>query len=87
MANQAKRRVAGVSHGQLELMSSSAGPDTGERDQRENPDVLRPPAVAGRGKEKEIDYTQHALGRLLGNRGPSARDRLRAAVRGQLGRG
>ena len=84
MANHGKRRVAGASHVQLELMSSSAGPDTGEREQREDPDVRRPPAVAGRGKEKEIDYTQHELGRLLGNRGPAARDRLRAAVRAQL---
>ncbi len=85
MANQAKRRVAGASHGQLELISSSARPDDErEKDQPEEPDVLRPPAVERRGNEKEIDYTQHALGRLLGNRGPAARDRLRAAVRGQL---
>ena len=84
MANQRNPRVARASHGQLELMSTSAEPDTGEREQRENPNVRRPPAVAGRGKERESDYAQHELGRLLGNRGPAARDRLRAAVRAQL---
>ena len=84
MANQGKRRVAGTSHGQLELMSSSAKPDAGERDQPGKPDVLRLPAVARRNEDQAIDYTQHELGRLLGNRGPAARDRLRAAVRGQL---
>ena len=84
MANQTRRRAEGASHGQLALMSSSARPDEKEQDQPEKPGVLRPPAVERRGKEKEIDYTQHAVGRLLGNRGPAARDRLRAAVRGQL---
>ena len=33
---------------------------------------------------KEIDYTQNELGRLLGSRGLTARDRLRAAMREQL---
>ena len=84
MANQMNRRAAGTSHGQPELMSSSAKPDAGERDQPGKPDVLRLPAVARRNGDQAIDYTQHELGRLLGNRGPAARDRLRAAVRGQL---
>lgn len=84
MANQTRRRAAGASHGQLELMSSSARPAEKEQDQPEKPGDLRPPAVERRGKDKEIDYTQHALARLLGDRDPAARDRLRAAVRGQL---
>ena len=84
MANQTKRRVAGASHGQLELMPSSVRPDEWEKDQSKELDVLRPPAIEGPGNEKEINYTQHALGRLLGNRDPEARDRLRAAVRGRL---
>ena len=40
--------------------------------------------MARRDKEREIDYTQNELGRLLGNRGPASRARLRAAMRGQL---
>ena len=84
MAKQGKRRVAGTSHGQLELIPGSAGPETGKRDQPRKPDVPPPPAVAQRNGDRAIDYTQHELGRLLGSRGPAARDRLRAAVRGQL---
>ncbi len=84
MANQGKRRFEGVSHGQLELMASSARPDAGERDQPRKPDALRPAGFARRGKEKETDYTQHALGQLLGNRDPVTRNRLRAAVRAKM---
>ena len=40
--------------------------------------------MARRDREKEIDYTQNELGRLLGSRGLTARDRLRAAMREQL---
>ena len=73
-----------MTNGQLELMSGSAKPDAGERDQPGKPDVLRLPAVARRNGDRAIDHTQHELGRLLGSRGPAARDRLRAAMRGQL---
>ncbi len=84
MAVQGKRRVAETSHGQLELIPGSAGPDTGEKGQPGKSDVPPPPAVARRNGDHESDYTQHELGRLLGNRGPASWDRLRAAVRGQL---
>ena len=44
-----------------------------------------PPAlvVTGPGEEDLSDASQHELGRLLGNRSPAARNRLRAAIRMQ----
>ena len=65
-------------------MSSPARPDAGKRDQLRKPDVLRPLAAARRDEDHDGDYTRHELGRLLGSRGPAARDRLRAAMREQL---
>ena len=84
MVKQGNLRVEGVPLGQLELGPSSARPDTGKRDQPRKPDVPPPPAAARRDEDHDSGYTQYELGRLLGNRGPAARARLRAAMRGQL---
>ena len=84
MAKQEKGSVVGASLGQLELMASSARSEAREKDEPGKRNIQRPMAVASRGKEKEIDYTQHELARLLGNRDAASRNRLRGSVRAQL---
>ena len=83
MVSKGNERATGVPHGQLELMPSSTG--AGEREPKRPEGSNVPPVlvVAEPGEGDLPDVSQHELGRLLGNRSPAARNRLRAAMRMQ----
>ena len=83
MVSKGNERATDVPRGQLELMPSSTGADEREPKRPESSNVPPVLAVAEPGEGDLPDVSQHELGRLLGNRSPAARNRLRAAMRMQ----